>query len=100
MSVNKAPAARLSNIRNPRFVTVNGEVFPWGWNPKGLGYRDANNMPSLTDDEIVAAVNAGKSFASPTGRLSGGLFDADIDPWFTLSSEMQLRSGWLRISGG
>lgn len=96
MSVNETLTACRSNVKNPRFLIVNGEMFPWGCNAKGLGYCcDVNNMPFFTDDEIIAAVSAGKSFAIPTGKLSDGLFDAEFDPWRTLGS-VDAAKEWLR----
>jgi len=77
-----------SLVRNPRFLIVNGEGFPWGFNVKGLGYDiDVRNLPVFTDEELVQAVASKRDIAIPTGKLSDNLFDAEFDIYRTLGSQ-------------
>jgi hypothetical protein len=76
---------------------IEGEIFPSGWNAKGVGHPlHVNSMPSCSDAESIQAVNDGKSIGLPTGRLSDGLFDYEYDLYTesSLGSEVYA-SAWI-----
>jgi len=85
-----------SLVANPRFLILKGEQRRSGWCSKALGYEiENNNYPVVSDDEFVAAVAAGQSFAVETGKPNN-LFDVEFDIYVSesLGSEIAAQQ-WL-----